>query len=151
MESNMQHSMDHAWKYFEIHAQQRISVFNFYLATTGLVAAGIGVCLQQGGGFSLLASGLSIFLTFVSFLFWKLDQRVSLLIKRSERALAEIEKSIKNDKLNLFTEDSSDTQLSNGVFSVWSYGRCFRISFCVIGITSFLCALLMLTFQLTSK
>lgn len=151
MEDNMQHSMEHAWKYFEIHAQQRISVFNFYLATTGLVAAGIGVCLQQGGKFYLAAAGLSMFLTFVSFLFWKLDQRVSLLIKRSEIALAEIEKNIENDKLYLFTEDNFDIDLSNGIFSVWTYGRCFRISFGIIGIASFGCSLLFLFFQFAGK
>ncbi|EKB9382313.1 TPA: hypothetical protein ACID37_006234 [Pseudomonas aeruginosa] len=54
-------SIEHAWKYFELHAQQRMTVFNFFLAIAGLVAAGIGVGLQQGSHFSILVSLLGFF------------------------------------------------------------------------------------------
>ena len=59
----VQRSMEHAWRYFELHAQQRMTVFNFYLAISGLLAAGIGMCLQQGPKFSLLISILGVFLS----------------------------------------------------------------------------------------
>ncbi|MDW9204727.1 hypothetical protein SE956_16940 [Escherichia coli] len=72
---------EHIWKYFELHAQQRMTVFNFYIAITGLLAAGIGVTLQQGGKYVLFTSLMGVFVAFISFIFWKLDQRVSILIK----------------------------------------------------------------------
>ncbi|OZO04544.1 hypothetical protein B7453_10425 [Pseudomonas sp. IB20] len=134
MSSELHQSMDHAWRYFELHAQQRIAVFNFYLAISGLVAAGIGVSLQQGGRFSFAATLLGVFLALVSFIFWKLDGRVSLLIKRSEIALAEFEKlsAIEHAAL-FFKSEDDDLMRPRGIFSVWTYGRCFRLSFALVG------------------
>ncbi len=126
---------EHAWKYFEIHAQQRMVVFNFYLAITGLLAAGIGVSLQQGGGFSYIVTLLSIFLCFVSILFWKLDQRVSMLVKQAETALCKIEMNLTQTEHRLFSIDKdADVNSSLNIFSVWTYGRCFRICFTIVGL-----------------
>lgn len=44
---------EHAWKYVEIHAGQRMSIFNFFLVLSGLVLAGIAGCLSQGRAFRL--------------------------------------------------------------------------------------------------
>lgn len=127
--------MDHAWRYFELHAQQRMTVFNFFLAIAGLLAAGIGACLQEGKSFFFLATALGIFLTLVSFIFWKLDQRVSMLIKNSEVILEKLEKHANNFHAGLFCEDK---KFQNGsifnIFSTWSYGRCFRVSFFAVGL-----------------
>lgn len=129
----IQRSMDHAWRYFELHAQQRMTVFNFYLAISGLIAAGIGICLQQGAGFSVLVSMLGGVLSFVSLLFWKLDQRVTEMIKKSEAALRVIEQESIISVAALFSNDSSNNS-SAGLFSVWSYGRCFRVAFMTVGL-----------------
>lgn len=129
----IQRSMEHAWRYFELHAQQRMTVFNFYLAISGLIAAGIGICLQQGVGFSALISMLGVALSLVSFLFWKLDQRVTKMIKKSEIALRVIEKESIISVAALFSNDS-DSNASCGLFSVWSYGRCFRVAFMTVGL-----------------
>ncbi|MFV3384669.1 hypothetical protein ACNFCJ_04300 [Pseudomonas sp. NY15364] len=129
----IQRSMEHAWRYFELHAQQRMTVFNFYLAISGLIAAGIGICLQQGVGFSALISMLGVALSLVSFLFWKLDQRVTEMIKKSEVALRVIEKESIISVAALFSNDS-DSNASSGLFSVWSYGRCFRVAFMTVGL-----------------
>ncbi len=136
--TNNEMMFEHAWKYFELHAQQRITVFNFFLAISGLVATGVGICLQQGGGFTYVSSFLCLFLMFVSFLFWKLDQRVSLLIKEAELTLSCIEDNISHSNLHLFNKDQNNTSLKKGIFSVWTYGRCFRCAFFIVGYSSFL-------------
>lgn len=126
-------SMEHAWKYFELHAQQRMTVFNFFLAISGLVAAGIGVGLQQGGKFSALVSLLGCFLSLVAFIFWKLDQRVSLIIKHAEATLCYLEGVGLSSEVSIFTKErNSAAALGNE--SVWTYGKCFRLSFLAVGL-----------------
>ncbi|PSL93753.1 hypothetical protein [Pseudomonas sp. R9.37] len=128
-----QRTIDHAWRYFELHAQQRMTVFNFYLAISGLIAAGVGVCLQQGSKFSFLASLLGVFLGLVSFLFWKLDQRVSELIKLAESTLCKIELATGNDEILIFSKERLVSR-KGGLFSIWTYGRCFRMTFLSVGL-----------------
>lgn len=121
-------SLEHAWRYFELHAQQRMTVFNFFLAISGLVAAGVGVGLQQGGKFLALASLLGCFLILVSFIFWKLDQRVTVLIKQAESALIYLESVGLESQACIFTKELSSVK-GAGFGSVWTYGKCFRWSF----------------------
>ncbi|MBV7576560.1 hypothetical protein KW846_27960 [Pseudomonas sp. PDM32] len=129
----LERSLDHAWRYFELHAQQRMTVFNFFLAISGLVAAGIGISLQQGMSFSFLVSLLGVFLSLISFLFWKLDQRVSLMIKNSEIALIALEKIATTSDASIFSSDQAQSK-STGLLSTWTYGKCFRISFMSVGL-----------------
>lgn len=132
---------EHAWKYFEIHSQQRVNVINFFLAISGIVGAGIGLSLQQGGGFNYSAGMLSLFLSFLSFIFWKLDERVSEMIKNSEEALACLEKQFEKSEAKLFTNDRINTSSRKGLLSTWTYGRCFRCAFYVVGYAGFLIAI----------
>ncbi|EAR0935099.1 hypothetical protein EOF97_22805, partial [Salmonella enterica] len=126
------------WKYFEIHTQQRMTVFNFYIAIIGLLAAGSGVCLQQGGKYSYLASALGLFIVFISFIFYKLDERVSLLIKKSEVALKILEEEFNEPTAMIFKNESIDNSLNKSILSTWTYGRCFRVSFGVVAGTGFI-------------
>lgn len=143
-----QRSIEHAWRYFELHAQQRMAVFNFYLATSGLISAGIGICLQDGTKFSLLTSILGIFLSLVSFLFWKLDQRVSKMIKRAESALRIVEQDYTLPVAALFCRDSNSSP-SQELFSVWTYGKCFRVAFLTVGLVGIAFTMLPLVNRLT--
>ncbi len=133
-ENFKQRSIDHAWRYFELHAQQRMTVFNFYLAISGLISAGIGVCLQEGPEFLLLVSLLGFFLSLISLLFWKLDQRTSEMIKLAESALRGLEKEAIYPIAAIFSKDLHDSP-AKGFTSIWSYGRCFRLAFLVVGVT----------------
>ncbi|WP_281893427.1 hypothetical protein [Pseudomonas atacamensis] len=130
-------SLEHAWKYFELHAQQRMTVFNFFLAISGLISAGIGAGLQQGDKFSVLVCLLGGFLFFISFLFWKLDQRVSIMIKASEDAIIAVEKIAVVNEASIFSSEKP-LKSSFGVISVWSYGRCFRTCFILVAFTGLL-------------
>ena len=129
----LERSIEHAWKYFELHAQQRMTVFNFFLAIAGLIAAGIGVGLQAGAKFSGLVSLLGCFLSLVSLIFWKLDQRVSAMIKLAEETLVYLEGQSVEPEAAIFTKERN-AQKGNGFTAVWTYGRCFRFSFFAVGI-----------------
>ncbi|WP_208647492.1 hypothetical protein [Pseudomonas kribbensis] len=132
---NAKISLEHAWRYFQLHAQQRMTVFNFYLVITGLIAAGLGTCISQGDKLVTVGGLLGLFLSFITFIFWKLDQRVSLMIKKSECAIISLEKILAAPKVSLFSEDM-EPQIK-GAFSIiapWTYGRSFRISFLIVGL-----------------
>ncbi|ENG1110042.1 hypothetical protein WFP10_12650 [Yersinia enterocolitica] len=122
---------EHAWKYFELHSQQRMTVFNFYIAVIGLLATGYGVCIQIGGGFIYLTPALGLFITFITFIFYKLDQRVSFLIKNSESVLKAFEQGLQKPDLKIFTRDDV-VLLNKNIFSMWTYGKCFRITFYIL-------------------
>jgi len=126
---------EHAWRYFELHAQQRITVFNFYIAITGLLAAGVGFSLQQKDVFIYLCPALGCFMVFISIIFWKLDHRVSMLVKNSETALRCIENNFTNQDYKILTKDNDDKSLNSSALSSWSYGQCFRIAFMFVGNT----------------
>lgn len=143
------HAREHAWKYFELHAHQRIAVLNFFLILSGALAAGMAATLQGSERFSSLGVVLGVLLAFVSFLFWKLDQRVSFLIKRAESALSQIEGYFPDEEARLFLREPNETsenkQRSSRWTRQWSYGSVFRVLFCsmaLVGVSgSVLCAL----------
>lgn len=94
--------LEHAWRYFELHANQRISIFNYFVVISGAVSAGIAATWQGSQHFSIVGIVLGLLLSVVSFVFWKLDQRVSFLIKHAESALAEVEQSLPAHSVRLF-------------------------------------------------
>ncbi|MEQ0113348.1 hypothetical protein ABLU99_24440 [Klebsiella sp. JN_Kp123] len=138
MDKNRDYIFEHLWKYFEIHAQQRMTVFNYYIVIAGATITGIGFCLQQGANYNFMTAALGFFLMFTSFLFWKLDKRVSELIKEVESALIEFESNIITNKYQLFTNDKNNISLSSSFSSSWSFGRCFRYAFSIMGYIGFI-------------
>jgi cyanate permease len=140
---------EHVWKYFELHAQQRIAVFNFFLVLSGALAAGLAATLQGSQRFASLGIALGVLLAFVSFLFWKLDQRVAFLVKHAEASLAEIEGFFSDPEVQVFLQEPSKTTAAKRQASLWrrqwSYGCVFRVLFstmAVVGVSgSVLCGL----------
>jgi hypothetical protein len=139
--------LEHTWRYFALHAQQRISIFNFFLILSGLVAAGLAACVQRRGTIQLLGAGLGALLCLVSFTFYKLDQRSSFLIKHSENAIAELEQlfPIVGARL-VFSERHRTAAAASSRFAatrLWTYGTAFRLVFVVMGsvgiVGAFLC------------
>jgi hypothetical protein len=78
----------YAWAYFDRHAEQRLKTFNFYLILCGAIIAGL---VSQKSTELLPYSLLRFLLSFVSFIFWKLDVRNHDLTKHSEEALKLLE------------------------------------------------------------
>ena len=129
---------EHAWKYFELHANQRIAVFNFFLVASGAIAAGLAATLQGSQRFSSLGIALGLLLVLVSFVFWKLDQRVSFLIKHAESALSETEQAFPASDACLFKYEPAVTAAAATDAwwwtKHWTYGRSFRFVFWVMGL-----------------
>jgi hypothetical protein len=80
-------ALDHAWNWFEYHANQRMIMIRFYLIAAGGIAAGIGALLTTAHE-NLLAGLLSILGAITSMAFKRLDKRVSDLVKIGEDALS---------------------------------------------------------------
>lgn len=80
-------SLEYAFKYFELHAKQRMTVFNFFLAISGALIGLIAASLGGEDKYPLAALALSIFLLALAYLFWQLDIRTAFLIKHAEASL----------------------------------------------------------------
>jgi hypothetical protein len=68
-----------------------MTVFNFFVGLAVVMAGALVGTFHKDFTLPLLGGGLGVGLAFISFVFWKLDQRVQYLIKNAEDALAEIE------------------------------------------------------------
>lgn len=125
--------LEHAWRYFALHAAQRIKVFNFFLFLFGLASAGLAGCIQRGGNLLPIGGLIGVVLVVLAFTFWKLDQRTAFLVKHAEEALKKLEVRLFLEDERLFTSEPTHTKnsraLQSTVNSVWSYTRCFGLVF----------------------
>lgn len=103
-----------------------------------LLVASSGICLQQGGDFIYLTSIIGAFIIFITVIFYKLDARVSFLIKNSEAALMKIESAFEHEEMKIFTSDEKNKHLNKNIISMWSYGKCFRVSFYTLSYLGFI-------------
>lgn len=137
-QADLSRHIEHVWRYFELHANQRITTFNYFLILSGAVAAGLASTLQGSQRFSSLGVVLGLILAMTSFVFWKLDQRVSFLIKHAESALREVEQSFDADVFQLFDMDPRESDARATTVSwwsrMWTYGKAFRIIFAMMGL-----------------
>jgi len=134
-------ALEHARRYFELHANQRMSLFNFFLLLAGVFAAGLAALVQGSERLAILGVVLGLMLALVSFVFWKLDQRVSFLIKHAEAALSELEKRIPEERVRLFLNEPALTSVACSTGSrwtrLWTHGRSFRVVFWIMGAAGF--------------
>jgi hypothetical protein len=137
-------SKKRAWDYFQLHASQRLTTFNFYIVISSLVITGILGTYQKDYRAPILGVGLSLLLTLWSVLFWKLDQRNRFLIKNAEAALKHFEEleasgtGTEPDVNQIFLREELDTAKLKGA-AKWgsarplSYSNCFNTVFFVLG------------------
>ena len=82
--------LDYAWKWFDFHARQRTTIFNFFLLTVGLIANAIVQLLVNG---QFMAAGLlSTSGLFISVVYFGLDIRNSELVHWGEDILCLLER-----------------------------------------------------------
>jgi hypothetical protein len=133
---------NHAWSYFSLHAQQRISVFQYFITIETALFGGAFFALQNSaaGGMRPLAI-VGLFISILAFVFWKIDQRTRALIKNAEVVLIEIEESLLgNSRMVSTLPFSMDPQVTGG-FSCQSmknmklsYSKSFGVIFLSCGL-----------------
>ena len=135
----------YAWDYFELHANQRMSSFKFFITLAVFMATSLGASLVQKLYF--VGTLLGALLVVVAFVFGKLDERVRTLIKNSELALKNLEGSFTNSdaqqpcelQLFRFEELTTKKERQGRRFRLrfWktylSYRQCFSIVFWLFG------------------
>ena len=83
---------EYAWRWFELHARQRVSMFNFFLLSAGALANAYGILLrEQFYVESAVVASMGIFVSAVAFM---LDVRNYALVKMGEEALQIAEKEL---------------------------------------------------------
>lgn len=82
---------DYAWNYFQLHASQRMSSFNFFVVIAALLTTVIAATFKTDCTNHWLCVPLGMSLSVISYVFWKLDQRTRFLIKHAENALKKLE------------------------------------------------------------
>lgn len=130
------------WDYFQLHATQRLSTFNFYIVLSTLISTGLFTTFREH--VEVLAAGpvLGFMLIYLSFVFWKLDERNKNLIKRAETALKVLEQQMlaglslpQADLLAIFSREALETEVlrchhsTRPWSSFYSYSDCFRFIF----------------------
>ncbi len=81
---------EYSWNYFIAFAEARLSTFRFYLAFCTILIAGLAALLSTNQRW--LAISVSLLLSFLSFIYWKVDVRHKHLIKHAEQALEFLER-----------------------------------------------------------
>jgi hypothetical protein len=144
----------YAWNYFSLHADQRMKTFNFYIVLSGAIVAGIIAALKENDS-PAIAALLAFILAFLSFVFWKMEQRVRYLVKHGENALKHLEGEIGAEALQLLNYEEKLTKGLPRIRKTWSpvrahftYSTCLNAVFWVIAYGSAFvgCILLLISF-----
>jgi hypothetical protein len=85
-----QERLDYAWKWFDYHARQRVSMFNFFLIASGLLATAYVSALSEDN--EVLAAVLSFIGAMIAFGFVVLDCRNATLVYLGEDVLPRLER-----------------------------------------------------------
>jgi hypothetical protein len=83
----MEAARKQAWDYFQMHASQRLTTFNFYIVISSVVTTALFSTFQKDYKVPVLGIPLGFLLILFSYIFWKVDQRNKQLIKSAEAAL----------------------------------------------------------------
>lgn len=151
MNSDMQKELrEYAWKYFSIHAEQRLKTFHFFIILSTVVVGGL-LTVAQRSGLIVYASVLAYLLSFLAFIFWKLDVRNKELIKHGEAALVSLENMMKiqcgddmSPEVMLFVHERCKTKKKKRFPAMsllpahMSYSDCFNAVFMVVGAGSYI-------------
>lgn len=89
--ANSSNWQDLAWKWFEYHATQRTTMFNYFLIIIGILAAAFVSSID--GEYANLQLGLAFSGIVLAIIFLLLDVRNEQLIDLAEEAIAELERT----------------------------------------------------------
>lgn len=143
-------ALTYGWNYFQLHATQRMSLFNFFIILASLLTTGIVTTSQDKFGIEHLPVVLSLMLIVLSVVFWKLDGRVKFLLKHVEDVLKNVEASTKGNKEEdmfcIFTGEEKKTNrlkkdncMLHPVNYHLSYSKCLGSVYLFFGLLGFCC------------
>lgn len=127
------HAIDHAWRYFELHANQRLMMFNFFVAFSTLSLAGVGAVVQAGAKFAVPGIVIGIMIPIISFIFWKLDKRTAHLVKLGEKSIILLEHELYPAAAQIFcSEPNASANLRSSEHNRWRRMLSYREAFAAI-------------------
>lgn len=132
----------YAWDYFALHAQQRLTTFNFFLVFSTLLTGGLLTTFQREFRVPMLGVVAGILLALLAFVFWRLDRRNRQLIKNAEDGLRHLERAwnpgTEPPPFAVFLRDASYVERARkrgwGVNGHWSYSDCFNVAYLAMGL-----------------
>lgn len=132
MKSEIEIRLNHAWRYFELHANQRISLVRFYVGLYSLYISASGYIIFHDDSF---ANGdrnivliLSVLFLVITLIFYLLDQRNRDLIHFAEASLRryEFDMGLKEPH-NIFVIEERDALKK----SKFRHSHCFNTLFLI--------------------
>lgn len=121
-------ALAHAWAYFELHAAQRITIFNYFVVFSGILATGLAAAIQAPPRLASVGVALGLLLAALSYLFWQLDRRTAFLVKHAEDAI-KLQEPVGARLMNDEVDKTLDAKKNDGL---WTYGKVFRVIFSVM-------------------
>ncbi len=132
------------WNYFQIHSQQRMSIFNFYIVITIAMFSSFGFFLSEH--VYIFGCLISILIIAVNFSFFKLDERTSFMLKEVEEKLREWELNNIDEAYRIFNDEEINFKAcrSRSTYYIdfeknYTYGEIFRFTFRVFTYLSIGC------------
>lgn len=131
----MNERFDYPFRYFELHAKQRMSTFNFFIVLSAFLTTAFVATCQKDFSYPSMSVLVSLNMMLVSVIFWKLDQRVRFLIRHAEFVLESLEKD--EGEVALFSGEREKTKSQKE--GVWqgvvnehlSYSQCFGFMYAI--------------------
>jgi len=106
-----QGEMKYLWKYFEFHANQRITLFKYYIIFISAYFYGTGYLVinfpSNSDIHEIALIGISVFIIIVTCIFRRLDNRNRQLVKYAEDYIVDYEKGVKG-YLKIFSKERDD-------------------------------------------
>lgn len=105
--------LDLAWKYFQQHAQQKITYLNYFVVFSTILTTGLVTTFQYNFNLPILGVAIGCVQSFLAFVFWKIDVRNTFLTKNAESIIKNIEKQYDADgakSYKLFTDEEELTK-----------------------------------------
>jgi hypothetical protein len=84
--------IDYAWKWFNYHATQRLTAFNYFLIIVAILANGYLICVDKH--LYALQVGLGLIGSIISIAFLAIDARNTQLVDDGRNALRKLERSM---------------------------------------------------------
>lgn len=136
------------WDYFQLHSSQRLTTFNFYLIISSLLASALFSTFQQDFKVPFLSLPMGLALSFLSFVFWRIDERNRILIRTAEDALKYYEQQYtlgetlhEPHAIQIFLRDEFLSNIKRTNTWIYSYAECFRAIFMSFGLLGIIAAL----------